>query len=431
MSQIEVTGLSKRFKLGQATSLRDNLQRGWAMVRGAEPPERPHFKALDNLDFRVEAGEVLGIIGTNGAGKSTLLKILAGISVPTSGSVRVRGRIAPLIEVGAGLIGDLSGRENIYLNGIILGMSHRDIRRKLDEIVAFAELEKFLDTPLKRYSSGMAVRLGFAIATSVDADILIVDEVLAVGDLAFQRKCFDRMEDMIRGQGKTVILVSHNTRQVERLCNRVLLLDHGKVLADDAPSKVCELFYRRSNELVRNAAVSSPGSRWGNTQESDELKLEELALVGPDGLDTHVITYRTNFKVRLRVNVMAELHKPTFGIGVHTTDFLYITTQNSEQQLRIGTLSPGRYDIICDIADCPLLPGVYALRLGISEGTASRGVFYGENLLHFQVVSNADRPLSEANSHGFFALEARWHPPHTAPSEGRQEPNQVTDLMSL
>src|SRR5205085_2887023 len=180
--------------------------------------------------------------GTNGAGKSTMLKMLARITVPTSGTVRVRGKIAPLIEVGAGLISELTGRENVFLNGIILGMSYRQIKSKFDEIVAFAELEEFIDTPIKRYSSGMAVRLGFSIATCVDADILIVDEVLAVGDLAFQRKCFDRMEDMIKRQGKTVLLVSHNTRQIERLCSRVILMDHGRVVADDSPGKVCDLF---------------------------------------------------------------------------------------------------------------------------------------------------------------------------------------------
>src|SRR5579862_554936 len=218
MAAITVENVTKEFQLGQSTNIRQALGRSLSRIRGRTPSTRPPFKALDNVNFQVREGEVLGIIGSNGAGKSTVLKMLARISTPTSGRVVVHGKIAPLIEVGAGLISDLSGRENIYLNGIILGMPYAQIRKKFDEIVAFAELEEFVDTPLKRYSSGMAVRLGFSIATCVDADILIVDEVLAVGDLAFQRKCFDRMEDMIKRQGKTVILVSHNTRQVERLC---------------------------------------------------------------------------------------------------------------------------------------------------------------------------------------------------------------------
>ena len=194
--------------------------------------ERPTaFKALDDVSFTVEEGEVVGIIGHNGAGKSTLLKLLSRITVPTSGRVAVKGKVAPLIEVGAGLIGEMTGRENIYLNGAILGMSQRELRKKFDEIVAFAELERFIDTPLKRYSSGMQVRLGFAVATSVEADVLIVDEVLAVGDMAFQRKCFDRMERLIKGMGKTVLLVSHNIRQVERMSTRAMLLSGGRIAA--------------------------------------------------------------------------------------------------------------------------------------------------------------------------------------------------------
>src|ERR1043166_2043748 len=227
MSIIEVDHVTKEFQLGQLQGLKLGLQRLMARMNGTVLPARQKFKALDDVDFSVDEGEVVGIIGSNGAGKSTLLKILSRITVPSQGSVKVRGKVAPLIEVGAGLVGDLTGRENIYLNAAILGMSKKEIARKFDEIVEFSELKDFLDTPIKRYSSGMSVRLGFSIATSVDADILIVDEVLAVGDLAFQRKCFDRMEKIIKRQKKTVLLVSHNVRQVERLCSRVILLDRG------------------------------------------------------------------------------------------------------------------------------------------------------------------------------------------------------------
>jgi len=238
MVVIEVNHVTKEYRLGQLHSLKQSVLDAVARVRGHPVPERAPFKALDDVDFKVEEGEVLGIIGQNGAGKSTLLKLLARISVPSSGNVTVRGSVAPLIEVGAGLVPDLSGRENVYLNASILGMRRAQIKKKFDEIVAFAELEEFIDTPIKRYSTGMQVRLGFSIATSMDASILIVDEVLAVGDLAFQRKCFDRMEDMIKRQGKTVILVSHNVRQVERLCSRVILLDRGVVINDGHPTEV-------------------------------------------------------------------------------------------------------------------------------------------------------------------------------------------------
>ena len=227
MAIIEVNHVTKQYRLGQYANMKSSALNVLARLRGQEVQEKQILNALSDIDFSVEEGEVLGIIGTNGAGKSTLLKLLARISVPTKGNVAVRGKVAPLIEVGAGLVHNLTGRENIYVNGAILGMKKSEINKKFDEIVAFAELEEFIDTPIKRYSSGMQVRLGFSIATSVDADILIVDEVLAVGDLSFQRKCFDRMDEIIKHKGKTVLLVSHNIRQVERICSRTILLDHG------------------------------------------------------------------------------------------------------------------------------------------------------------------------------------------------------------
>src|SRR5437660_2417893 len=292
MAVIEVNHVTKEFRLGQLHSLKQSLLDAVARIRGQPLQERAPFKALDDVDFRVEQGEVLGIIGQNGAGKSTLLKMLAGISSPTQGSVDVRGSVAPLIEVGAGMVPDLTGRENIYLNGVILGMRRAEIAKKFDEIVAFAELEEFIDTPVKRYSSGMYVRLGFSIATSVDADILIVDEVLAVGDLAFQRKCFDRMEDMIKRQGRTVLLVSHNIRQVERICSRVLLMDHGRIVADDSPGKVCDLFYERSDEKIKLSTGQGKTTRWKNTLLTDDLQVLDVELLDASGLPTDAVPYK-------------------------------------------------------------------------------------------------------------------------------------------
>src|SRR6202051_832252 len=284
MAIIQVNHVSKEYRLGQLHSVKQSLQNAIARLRGHPVPLQAPFKALDDVDFRVEDGEVLGIIGENGAGKSTLLKLLAGISVPTCGSVSVPGSVAPLIEVGAGMVPDLTGRENIYLNAVILGMRRAEIKKKFDAIVAFAELEEFIDTPIKRYSSGMQVRLGFSVATSMDSDILIVDEVLAVGDLAFQRKCFDRMEDMIRRQGKTVLLVSHNIRQVERMCNRVLLLDHGKIFADGKPKEICDLFYERSDVRIKTQSSQLPGKSPGSFQRgTGELELLSASLLDSNG----------------------------------------------------------------------------------------------------------------------------------------------------
>jgi lipopolysaccharide transport system ATP-binding protein len=409
MAIVEVNHVTKEFQLGQLQSLKLGLQRVIAKLNRQPLPQRQNFKALDDIDFKVEPGEVLGIIGNNGAGKSTLLKILSRITVPSSGNVRVHGRVAPLIEVGAGLVGDLTGRENIFLNAAILGMSKAEIRRKFDAIVEFSELEKFLDTPIKRYSSGMAVRLGFSIATSVESEILIVDEVLAVGDLAFQRKCFDRMEDLIKRQDKTVLLVSHNIRQVERLCTRAILLDRGRIVIDDVPRKACDMFYSRSDAQIKN--TNERKLPLSGRLEQHGVELQKLAMIDSSGEETANVLHGSDFTVVVRLRISQELTLPTFGIGVHTTDLLYLTTHNSESDLHVDSLPPGDYELRWRVKDCPLLPGVYCFRLGVTTGAAAIAAFYGENLLTFQVLSGT-KYLAAANRHGFFALEAHWAPPH-------------------
>ncbi len=406
MAIIEVNHITKEYRLGQLQSLRHSLQRAAARLRGQPLLERPLFKALDDVDFKVEAGEVLGIIGHNGAGKSTLLKMLAQISVPTRGSVKIHGKVAPLIEVGAGLIGDLTGRENVFLNGAILGIPKAEIRRKFDEIVAFAEMEEFIDTPIKRYSSGMSVRLGFAIATSVASDILIVDEVLAVGDLAFQRKCFDRMEDLIKRQGKTVLLVSHNIRQVERLCSRVILLNKGRIISNGPASAVCTQFYEASD-----ARISTSKSTDLELANSNEWATGEILLRGIEILDTNSnvinkLRHEQTVRIQLRYEVTKKIHTPIFGIGVHTTDFIYLATEHSINQLTLDYLDPGQHVLTFDIPSFPFMPGVYSLRAGVAEGNAARTIFYAENLLHLQVVSDnaEDRTWNE----GLVALSGSW-----------------------
>ena len=234
---IEVENVSKRYRLGQfnAHSLREEAERlfrRWRSNRNADgasaPANESEFWALKDVSFSVQPGEVIGIIGRNGAGKSTLLKILSRITEPTSGQIRMRGRVASLLEVGTGFHPELTGRENIFLNGAILGMTRAEIKAKFDEIVAFADIEKFLDTPVKRYSSGMYVRLAFAVAAHLEPEILIVDEVLAVGDAEFQKKCLGKMSD-VANQGRTVLFVSHNMHAIERLCQRVLWVERGSL----------------------------------------------------------------------------------------------------------------------------------------------------------------------------------------------------------
>ena len=265
---IEFNNISKLYRLGLVSSgtLVHDLKRWWTMnIKGEEDPfltvgsvndrskaaDSEYVWALQNIDFKVEQGDVVGIIGKNGAGKSTLLKILSKITAPTTGTIMAKGRIGSLLEVGTGFHPEMTGRENIYLNGAILGMTKPEIARKLDEIVDFSGCERYIDTPVKRYSSGMTVRLGFAVAAHLDPEILVVDEVLAVGDAEFQKKAIGKMQDVSRGEGRTVLFVSHNMTSVKALCNRGVILQNG-ILIDDGNIDTIVTHYLRGDNAVDN-----------------------------------------------------------------------------------------------------------------------------------------------------------------------------------
>ena len=241
---IKIENVSKQYKLGQigGTTLREELQRRSAKRHGREDPTKiigskdynkgETFMALDGVSFDVKKGERVGIIGHNGAGKSTLLKLLSRVTAPTEGNIWLNGRVASMLEVGTGFHGELTGRENIYMNGAILGMTKKEIDAKIEDIIEFSECRQFIDTPVKRYSSGMYVKLAFSVAAHLDSEIMIMDEVLAVGDMAFQKKCLEKMSDVSKTQGRTILYVSHNMNTIRQLCDRVIVLDHGKVVFD-------------------------------------------------------------------------------------------------------------------------------------------------------------------------------------------------------
>ncbi|MFA5238560.1 MAG: polysaccharide ABC transporter ATP-binding protein [Phycisphaerae bacterium] len=265
---IKVEGLSKRYRygaIGHGTLYKD-LESWWARIRGKEDPnlritehigpglDGEWFWALRDISFEVQQGEVLGIIGRNGAGKSTLLKIMSRVTTPTEGVIKLKGRVASLLEIGTGFHQELSGRENIYLNGAILGMTKAEVRSKFDEIVDFSGLEKFIDTPVKRYSSGMYVRLAFAVAAHLEPEILFVDEVLAVGDVEFQKKCLGKMEDVAK-EGRTILFVSHNMAAIRSLCRRTILLDKGGLLMDSATNQA--VAYYLSQNLLEGSVASA------------------------------------------------------------------------------------------------------------------------------------------------------------------------------
>jgi lipopolysaccharide transport system ATP-binding protein len=428
MPAIEVSHLTKEYRLGALQGLKQTLLNTGARLAGRPVPERPLFKALDDVSFTIDQGEVVGIIGHNGAGKSTLLKTLAHVTTPSSGAVTVNGRIAPLIEVGAGFVPDFTGRENVYLNGAILGMSRKEIDRKFDEIVDFAEMAEFIDTPVKRYSSGMQVKLAFAVATSIDSEILIIDEVLAVGDLAFQRKCFNRIESLIKMGSRTVLVVSHNIRQIERMCRRVILLDHGHVLADGKPKLVCDEFYAQSqNKITRDQNLTL--TKKGRIESSGEIEVISIKLMDSEHRLTSKLSTGDSFTIQIRLRPLKKLTNVLIGIGVHTTDFIYLTTHNSEITSKALTLTPEDHDILVHINDFPLLPGVYMLRMGITSGETQAPLFYGENLLQITVTNPEDRRIPASMREGFFTLNANWvFPQSLAPEEPIKLPSVPTPI---
>ncbi|HTX64310.1 MAG TPA: ABC transporter ATP-binding protein [Opitutaceae bacterium] len=369
---IAVEGLAKRYRLGLAArhdTLRDTLSHGLRNLprllrrSGSEAAARPgEFWALRDVSFQVERGQALGIIGRNGAGKSTLLKILSRITEPTEGRVTLRGRVASLLEVGTGFHPELSGRENILLNGAILGMSRAEIRRKFDEIVAFAEVEKFLDTPVKHYSSGMYVRLAFAVAAHLEPEILIVDEVLAVGDYAFQRKCLGKMSAVAAGEGRTVLFVSHNLGSVTALCSRALWLAEGRVRAYGAAAAVAADYVRSQTEQAR---TDFDFRAWGGT----ERHAGRLLITGLQVNGGAPVMHREAFRARIGFRAQTAVEGVAFGIGLCSLEGTRLATLDSDLDGRRWSYPAGHEGWIeLELADLPLSPGRYSLDLGARSG---------------------------------------------------------------
>lgn len=282
---IKLSGVKKMYKLGQigGGTLTADLQSWWARVRGKEDPNTKigsdqrligkTFMALNGIDLTVYKGEALGIIGGNGAGKSTMLKLLSRVTAPTEGEIDIYGRIASMLEVGTGFNGEMTGRENVYMNGAILGMTKAEIDAKMEDIIEFSEVREFIDTPVKRYSSGMYVKLAFSVAAHLDSEIMIMDEVLAVGDMAFQKKCLDKMRDAAKKEGRTVLYVSHNMNTIRQLCDRCIVLDKGKVVFEGDVEEAIAV-YMNSNEELRTSYDYSDLPRSPN--ESRKLQLTGL-----------------------------------------------------------------------------------------------------------------------------------------------------------
>lgn len=344
MTVISVENVSKRFVLAHDRS-RNLSDAAWNVLRRRK---REEFWALKDVSFEVKQGESLGIIGHNGAGKSTLLKLLTRIMQPTSGRIRTRGRISALIEVGAGFHPEMSGRENVYLNGSILGMTRREIDRKLDSIVEFAELEKFIDTPVKRYSSGMRMRLAFAVSAHLQSEILLVDEVLAVGDAAFQEKCLTKMEGVTQ-IGRTVLLVSHNMQVVQRLCRRALLLQKGRLVAEGAPATIVGRYL--SDAL---AATTLEPVELGRQVRMNRLTVTQDGVPAGEFLDSE-----RPFEVHVHYDILEPVRNLLLGFNVVAGDGIALFRTYDMLTYGLGERAPGAYESVFQLPGKLLPAGHY------------------------------------------------------------------------
>ncbi len=405
-NSIEVRGLSKRYVLGERAEsgqLREHLVKLFQFGRSAKRPNI--LWALRDLSFEVPEGQVVGIIGRNGAGKSTLLKILSHITHPTSGNVRVQGRVASLLEVGTGFHEELTGRENVYLNGSILGMKRREIDRHFDAIVEFSGLAQFIDTPIKRFSSGMRLRLGFAVAAHLDPDVLIVDEVLAVGDAGFQKKCIATMADL-RSGGRTVLFVSHNMAAVENLCSRGIWIDKGQLRMDGVSKDVIKAYLSTYvSDDAKNAELSVAG-RTG----SGEVRYTDIELLAPDGSPSPIIQSGDALTLRLHFRAEEPIMQPNFAVRFFTSMGTLITETSSWLHgVTVQSLAVGEGYVDLRLGALNLIPSRYMISLAINGGVEG-GLMDGEVHAFLDVepsgATGAVRALS--SRHGIVYFNQRW-----------------------
>jgi lipopolysaccharide transport system ATP-binding protein len=425
---IEVRDLAKRYRLGEQAVLHGSLReaiaggaaRALRRARRRAAGEREWFWALDHVSFEVERGQVLGIVGRNGAGKTTLLKLLSGITDPTEGEARIWGRVGSLLEVGTGFHGDLTGRENIFLNGAILGMRRREIERKFDEIVAFAEVERFIDTPVKRYSSGMYLRLAFAVAAHLEPEILIVDEVLAVGDAAFQRKCLGKMGE-VSGEGRTVLLVSHNMSAITSLATSCLWLDAGRVRQTGPPADVVSAYLREGHAAAEPgyADLSDPALRHAVPKQTHkEILFESVRLVDADGETTGVFFEREPMQIVLGLRSRIATRRLEVLLKFSTLEGTLVFTLTS------GTMEveiePGRFELPVEVPDLPLRRGTYAIDLYLLTSVPQDDL---RGAIEFEVAGgrgSVDDPRHARDYLGVVNVEQEWgsiSPSDRTPSE--------------
>jgi lipopolysaccharide transport system ATP-binding protein len=399
MIVIKAENISKQYRLGQVGSktMAADFKRWLYKLQGKEDPyakigetndrsikgSSEYVWALKDIDFEVKQGEVLGIIGKNGAGKSTLLKILSRVTTPTTGKISIQGRMASLLEVGTGFHPELTGRENVFLNGAIMGMSKAEIKSKFDEIVDFSGVERYIDTPVKRYSSGMHVRLGFAVAAHLEPEILVVDEVLAVGDAEFQKKCLGKMKS-VSGEGRTVLFVSHNMGAVKTLCNRGLLLENGTLTYDGNIDETVNRYLRINQSGDQTGKVELHKKGFG----SGEALIKKIEMINHEGTVSETVLYREPIRIRLEIDSNIDCNNLAIDcIILDKNENAIIYTQNLHDEL-ILSLNIGKSIFSIEINN-NLLPGDFNISLGIHNASNNLTFDKHENVLKFTVEKSA------------------------------------------
>lgn len=405
---INVENISKKYFINHSTSeryvsLAESVSNIFKKKRKNVNSEE--FWALQDINFNINKGDRVGIIGRNGAGKSTLLKILSRITEPTTGKIKIQGRVSSLLEVGTGFHPELSGRENIFLNGAILGMSRNEINSKFDEIVSFAEIEKFIDTPVKRYSSGMYVRLAFAVAAHLEPEILIIDEVLAVGDIQFQKKCLGKMDDVSKKDGRTILFVSHNIGAVRSLCNRGILLKSGRIAHEGNISDTIDL-YENSDE------ISQDGFWINQFSENDEAKFNSIHVLDKDFNPKSNFLNTDTINIQCEVEFYKDLEFVKVGFDLIKDGVVVFRVQQTDTLKDHKFYAKSKYRIVCEIPPHLLNHGTYFIRPLFSIHNVKLLLNIYDSVLKFQVELNKDDffkiVLDDQNFPGLLYPKLNW-----------------------
>jgi lipopolysaccharide transport system ATP-binding protein len=401
---IKAENISKQYRLGEVGTgtLSHDLNRFWHKMRGNEDPYlkigesndrrnkgiSDYVWSLQDINFEIEQGDAVGIIGRNGAGKSTLLKLLSKVTKPTTGNFKVNGRIASLLEVGTGFNPEMTGRENIYLNGAILGMRRKEITRQLDEIISFSGVERYIDTPVKRYSSGMYVRLAFAVAAHLESEILIVDEVLAVGDAEFQNKCLGKMDQVSKGEGRTVLFVSHNMSAIDALCNKTIMLENGKVLAEGRTRDIIAMYFK-SNSLEEGLFDI------GRADKSETVVVNQTKLTNEAEVLTKNFEFGESITIEIDLECAEQIMAPYFWIMVKSMSGPLFAATGMLDGYRPKFLKAGKNKIKCTFFNPQLLPGIYYFHMGCRAEDGLTLLTQSKDVATFNVVGSvADKGLN-------------------------------------